>query len=140
MSHKHSKIGWAPWNLSWLELKFDDTRLSYWHKNKVSRIEIYLLLPDFANSLPCWLSQQNCASQQGRKLAKSGSNKFLFQFCQSYSYVNRKVWYHQILIPSNLGFLVLILLYILCLNIRRQISFPPTWSHENSHKRMWFAQ
>ena len=23
---------WAPWNLSCLEFKFDDTRLSYWHK------------------------------------------------------------------------------------------------------------
>ena len=25
---------------------------------------------------------------------------------QSYSYVNRKVWYHQISIPNNLGFIV----------------------------------
>ena len=33
-----------------------------------------LLLPDFANYLPCLLSQQNWAGQQGRKLAKSGSN------------------------------------------------------------------
>ena len=36
-------------------------------------MKFFLLLPDFANSLPCW--QQNWASQQGRKLAKSGSNK-----------------------------------------------------------------
>ena len=77
-------LGWAPWNLSCLEFKFDDTRLSYWHKNKIGRIDFFLLLPDFANSLPCWLSQQNWASQQGRKLAKSGSNK-KNQFCQSYS-------------------------------------------------------
>ena len=28
------------------------------------------------------------------------------QFCQSYSYANRKVWYHQIWIPSNLDFIV----------------------------------
>ena len=69
------RLGWAPWNLSCLEFKFDDTRLSYWHKNKIGRIEKKMLLPDFANSLPCWLSQQNWASQQGRKLAKSGSNK-----------------------------------------------------------------
>ena len=34
-----SKVGWAPWNLSCLEFKFDDTRLSYWHKNKIGRIE-----------------------------------------------------------------------------------------------------
>ena len=55
---------------------------------------------------PVGWSQQNWPSQQGRKLAKSGSNKKKFQFCQSYSYVNRKVWYHQIWIPSNLGFIV----------------------------------
>ena len=24
-------LGWAPWNLSCLEFKFDDTRLSHWH-------------------------------------------------------------------------------------------------------------
>ena len=45
----------------------------------------------------------------GRKLAKSGSNNKKIQFFQSYSYVNRKVWYHQIWIPNNLGFMVLIL-------------------------------
>ena len=76
MVHIMYLLGWAPRNLSCLEFKFDDTRLSYWHKNKIGRIELFfLLLPDFANSLPCWLSQQNWASQQGRKLAKSGSNK-----------------------------------------------------------------
>ena len=32
-------LGWASWNLSCLEFKFDDTRLSYWHKNKIGRIE-----------------------------------------------------------------------------------------------------
>ena len=77
-------VGWAPWNLSCLEFKFDDTRLSYWHKNKIGRIEIFLLLPDFANFLPCWLAQ---------------------------FYVNRKVWYHQIWIPNNLGFIVSDLIY-----------------------------
>ena len=51
-------------------------------------------------------------SQQGRKLAKSGSIKKKFQFCQSYFYVNRKVWYHQIWIPNNLGFIVSDLIYI----------------------------
>ena len=50
----------------------------------------------------CW------ASQQGRELATSGTNK-KNQICQSYSYVNRKVWYHQIWITNNLGSLVLIL-------------------------------
>ena len=76
------------------------------HKNKIGRIEIFLLLPDFANFLPCWLAQFCWDSQQGREVAKSGSNKKKFQFCQSYSYVNRKVWYHQIWIPNNLGFIV----------------------------------
>ena len=95
-----------------MEFKFDDTRLSYWHKNKIGRIEFFLLLPDFANSLPCWLSHQNWASKQGRKSAKSGSNKKKFQFCQSYSFVNRKVWYHQIWIPNNLDFIVSDLIYI----------------------------
>ena len=73
---------------------------------RLAELKFFLLLPDFANSLPCWLSQQNWASQQGRKLAKSGCNNFFFQFCQSYSYVNRNVWYHQIWIPNNLGFIV----------------------------------
>ena len=43
----HSKyvcrLGWAPWNLSCLEFKFDDTRLSYWHKNKIGRIEFFFV-------------------------------------------------------------------------------------------------
>ena len=44
-------------------------------------------------------------SQQFRKLAKSGRNKKKIQFCQYYSYVNRKIWYHQIWISNNLGFI-----------------------------------
>ena len=73
---------------------------------RLAELNFFLLLPDFANYLPYWLSQQNWPSQQDRKLAKSGSNKNIFQFCQSYSYVNRKVWYHQIWIPNNLGIIV----------------------------------
>ena len=80
-------LGWAPWNLSCLQFKFDETRLSYWHKNNIGRNEIFLLLPDFANFLPCWLAQFCWDSQQGRELAKSGSNKKNFNSC-----VNRKVW------------------------------------------------
>ena len=41
------------WSLSCLEFKFDDIRLSYWFENKIGRIEIFFLLPDFANFLPC---------------------------------------------------------------------------------------
>ena len=107
-------LGWAPRNLSCLEFKFDDTRLSYWHKNKIGRIEFFfLLLPDFANSLLCWLSQQNWANQQGRKLVRKVRKQLKkFQFYQSYSYVHRKVWYHQIWIPNNLDFIVSDLLYM----------------------------
>ena len=32
-------LGLTLWNLSCLEFKFNDTRLSYWHKNKIGRIE-----------------------------------------------------------------------------------------------------
>ena len=53
----------------------------------------------------------NWDSQQGRDLATSGGNKQKIKFCQSYSYIIRKVWYHQIWIQNNLGFMVLILLY-----------------------------
>ena len=34
-----SALGLTLWNLSCLEFKFDDTKLSYWHKNKIGRIE-----------------------------------------------------------------------------------------------------
>ena len=112
-AHQRCRLGWAPWNPSCLEFKFDDTRLSYWHKNKIGRIEKKnLLLPDFANFLPGWPAQFWWDSQRGRELAKSGSVKKNFQFCQSYSDVNRKVCYHQIWIPNNLGFMVSDLIYI----------------------------
>ena len=96
-----------------MEFKFDDTRLSYWHKNKIGRIEIFFccFLTLLIFCPVSWVSFAE-TSQQGRKLAKSGSNKKNFQFCQSYSYVNRKVWYHQIWIPNNLDFMVLILMYV----------------------------
>ena len=108
-----SILGLTLWNLSCLEFKFDDTRLSYWHKNKIGRIEIFFccFLTLLIFCPVSWVSFAE-TSQQGRKLAKSGSNKKKFQFCQSYSYVNRKVWYHQIWIPNNLGFMVLIQIYI----------------------------
>ena len=32
-------IGWAQWNLSCFEFKFDDTRLSSWYKNKIGPIK-----------------------------------------------------------------------------------------------------
>ena len=54
----------------------------------------------------------NWDSQQGRDLATSGCSKKKIQLGQSYSYIIRKVWYHQIWIQTYLGFIVLILLYI----------------------------
>ena len=38
-----STVGLTIWNLSCLEFKFDDTRLSYWHKNKIGRIKIFFV-------------------------------------------------------------------------------------------------
>ena len=51
------------------------------------------------------LEKLNWDSQQGRDLATSGCNK-KNQLSQSYSYINRKVWHHQIWIQNNLGFMV----------------------------------
>ena len=104
-------LGWAPWNLSCLEFKFDDTRLSYWHKNKIGRIEIYFCC--FLTLLI--LCPFGCLSKTeptGQKISKVRKQQKNFQFCQSYSNVNRKVWYHQIWIPNNLGFIVSDLMYI----------------------------
>ena len=47
----------------------------------------------------------------GQRISKVRKQQKEFQYCQSYSYVNRKVWYHQIWIPNNLVFMVLILIY-----------------------------
>ena len=69
------RLGLILWNLSCLEFNFDNIRFFYWHKNKIGRNDFFLLLPDFANFLPCWLAQFCWDSQQGRELAKSGSNK-----------------------------------------------------------------
>ena len=56
------------------------------------------------------LVKLNWDSQQGRDLATSGCNKQKFQLGQSYSYIMRKVWYHQIWIQFCFGFIVLILI------------------------------
>ena len=62
-------IGWAQWNLSCFEFKFDDTRLSSWYKNKIGPIEFFLLRPDVAKSLPCWLSQFSFSKLRQPKLS-----------------------------------------------------------------------
>ena len=74
-----------------------------------------MLRSEVTLSLPCSLSHSeklNWDSQQGRDLAMSGRNKQKFQLGQSYSYIRRKVWYHQIWIQNDLGFMVLILMCI----------------------------
>ena len=81
-------------------------------KIRLAPLKKKLLRPDFAKSLPCWLGQFCWDSQQGRDFAKSGHNKKLFWWGQSYFYIMRKVWYHQIWIQSYFGFIVLILMYI----------------------------
>ena len=54
-----------------------------------------------------FLEKLNWDSQQGRDLATSGRNKKKVN--RANSYIMRKVWYHQIWIQNNLGFMVLIL-------------------------------
>ena len=100
-------LGLTRWNLNSFEFKFDDTRLSSYFKDKIGPIDFFFLHPDIALSLACWLSQQNLDSQQDRDRATSGCNK------KSYSYIMRKVWYHQSWIQNYWGFIVLILIYIL---------------------------
>ena len=63
------------------------------------------------------LAFQNWDSQQVRDLATSGRNRHKFQLGQSYFYIMRKVWYHQIWIQNNLGFMVLILVGAHCLDL-----------------------
>ena len=49
-------IGRTRLNRNSFEFKFDDTRLSS-YIIKIGPINFFLLLPDFAKSLPCWLRQ-----------------------------------------------------------------------------------
>ena len=64
---------------------------------------IFLLHPDVVKSLPCWLSQSRKAKLRQPTGQRQG---------QSYSYIMRKVWYHQIWIQNYLGFIVLILTFM----------------------------
>ena len=82
-------LGWAPWDLSCFEFKFDDTRLFSCYKNKIGPIEIFV----------CYILTllRICT------IKPSEGNKKI-QLGQSYSYVMRKLWYHRIWIQNNLGF------------------------------------
>ena len=82
------------------------------------------MIPDFPHNTCITLKKKCCAltlislslaflnwdSQQASNLAMSERNKQTFPLRQSYSYIIRKVWYHQIWIQNNLGFKVLILI------------------------------
>jgi hypothetical protein len=46
----------------------------------------------------------------GQRLSNVRVQQKRFQLGQSYSYIMRKVWYHQIWIQNNLSFMVLILM------------------------------
>ena len=48
----------------------------------------------------------------GQRISKVRKQQKKIQFCQSYSFVNRKVWYHQIWIPNNLVFIKSGLMFI----------------------------
>ena len=57
-AHQWCLLGWAQWNLSSFEFKFDDAR-DFPHNIRIrlAQLKKFLLLPDVALSLPCWLSQ-----------------------------------------------------------------------------------
>ena len=92
-------LGWAPWNLTCFEFKFDNTRLSSYNR----RIRLAQLKFLFDVSWRCGVSALLAVSP--------------IQLGQSYSYIMRKVWYHQTWIQTYLGFIVLDLMYILLIVI-----------------------
>ena len=87
---------------------------------RLAWLKFFLLRPGVANSLPCWLSQFSFSklrqpTGQGQSNVRMQQKN---QLGQSYSYIMRKVWYHQIWIQTYLDFIVFILMLILM-----QISF-----------------
>ena len=89
-------LGWTPWNLSCLVFIFDNTRLSYWHRNKIGRIDFFCCCCFLALLIFCpvgCLSKTEQAIIKGRKqqkkinspnfillsIGKSGVIKFEFQ-------------------------------------------------------------
>ena len=75
----------------------------------------FFLSRDVAKSLPCWLSQFRKAKLRqptGQRLSNVGMQQKKIQLGQSYSYIMRKVWYHQIWVQNCLGFIVSDLMYM----------------------------
>ena len=101
------------WKLNSFEFKFDDTRLSSLYKNKIGPIKKKCCILTLLCLCPvgCFsLVQLNWESQQGRDIATSGRNNLFFNLANLFLYIMMKVWYHQIRIQNNLGFMVLILM------------------------------
>ena len=105
-------LGLTPWNLSCFEFKFDDTRLYSWCKNKIGPIEISLCCALTLLSL-CPVGCLRLAflhwdSQPGRDATNRNFNWANFILILG----GKSGTYHQIWIQNNLGFMVLILIYI----------------------------
>ena len=63
---------------------------------RLAELKKKMLLPDFAE-FSAWLACSVLMRQPtGQRISKVRKQQKQFQFCQSYSYVNRKVWCHQI--------------------------------------------
>ena len=65
----------------------------------IGQIDFFLLRPDIAKSLPCWLSQFSFSKLRhpiGQRLSNVRTQQTKISLGQSYSYVMRKVWCHQI--------------------------------------------
>ena len=88
-------LGLTQWNLRCFEFKFDDTHNM---KIRLAQLKFFLLRSELCLCPVGCLSLAflNWDSQQGRDIATSGHNKIKIQSGQSYSYIMRKVWYHQI--------------------------------------------
>ena len=81
---------------------------------RLAWLKFFLLRPDFAKSLPCWLSQFSFSklrqpTGQRQSNVRKQQKKIMGQ---SYSYIMRKVWYHKIWIQNYFGFIVSDLMYI----------------------------
>ena len=106
-------VGLTQWNLSTVVLNSNLMISDFPHNIRIRlALLIFLLRPDVALSLPCWLLQLNWDSQQGRDRETSGHKIFFLIGPILFLYIMRKVWYHQILIQNYLDFIVLILVYM----------------------------
>ena len=100
------KLGLTQWNQNSFEFKLMIPDFPHNIRIRLARLKFFLLRPDITKSLPCWLSQFRKAKCNVRMQQKK------IQLGQSYSYIMRKVWYHQIWIQTYLGFIELILQYM----------------------------